>query len=628
MRPVGGRFSPFYLLAALSLVIVSATAYLATTEIERTVELRLVSGLTSVVREVFDNVAGEILREVGREDIVLTLFRDARTRKKVEGMLSILVGEEIRYVYILYRDADGKFRFLADGSRTDRAQPGERFDVLNEEVWLEALNTGREKVILQEGLKSVGATYIRPLMQNGEVKALMVADFSIEKIKEIEASLEQVRAVMSSATGILTLLLILNLYQLWRRKRLERTLYVDTLTGLYNKSFLNEQAFRLNLGDYYVALVDVDDFRKVNSTFGKEVGDTVLRELASMLKSLLPKGSILVRYAGEEFLTLLPKGHFKDKVELIRYLEFLKSRVKSRVFTFDGYEVRVSVSVGVNLSTDRSRSLEEALRGADLALYRAKKGGKDRVEAFDESVEESRKRLSVLEVADAIDKGRLICYYQPVVELQSGRVSHYEALVRIVTEDGKVVPPSYSLEDLRGTFVYTRFVKEVIELNRRLLMRRKDVLLSVNLFPTDVISEDILTVLRSLEEDIRRRMLLEITEVERLPSFDRVKSSLEELRRLGFRICIDDFGAGYSNLVNLTQLRIDFLKIDGSIVRDVHRNRVSYLLIKMVNDFCREIGVEVIAEYVENREVLEKLRSIGVKYGQGYLIGKPEPFNV
>ncbi len=628
MRPVGGRFSPFYLLAALSLVIVSATAYLATTEIERTVELRLVSGLTSVVREVFDNVAGEILREVGREDIVLTLFRDARTRKKVEGMLSILVGEEIRYVYILYRDADGKFRFLADGSRTDRAQPGERFDVLNEEVWLEALNTGREKVILQEGLKSVGATYIRPLMQNGEVKALMVADFSIEKIKEIEASLEQVRAVMSSATGILTLLLILNLYQLWRRKRLERTLYVDTLTGLYNKSFLNEQAFRLNLGDYYVALVDVDDFRKVNSTFGKEVGDTVLRELASMLKSLLPKGSILVRYAGEEFLTLLPKGHFKDKVELIRYLEFLKSRVKSRVFTFDGYEVKVSVSVGVNLSTDRSRSLEEALRGADLALYRAKKGGKDRVEAFDESVEESRKRLSVLEVADAIDKGRLICYYQPVVELQSGRVSHYEALARIVTEDGKVVPPSYSLEDLRGTFVYTRFVKEVIELNRRLLMRRKDVLLSVNLFPTDVISEDILTVLRSLEEDIRRRMLLEITEVERLPSFDRVKSSLEELRRLGFRICIDDFGAGYSNLVNLTQLRIDFLKIDGSIVRDVHRNRVSYLLIKMVNDFCREIGVEVIAEYVENREVLEKLRSIGVKYGQGYLIGKPEPFNV
>ncbi len=628
MRPVGGRFSPFYLLAALSFVIVSAAAYLATTEIERTVELRLVSELTSVVRKVFDNVAGEILREVGREDIVLTLFRDARTRKKVEGMLSILVGEEIRYVYILYRDADGKFRFLADGSRTDRAQPGERFDVLNEEAWLEALNTGREKVILQEGLKSVGATYIRPLMQNGEVKALMVADFSIEKTKEIEASLGQVRAVMSSATGILTLLLILNLYQLWKRKRLERTLYVDTLTGLYNKSFLDEQAFRLNLGDYYVALVDVDDFRKVNSTFGEEVGDTVLRELASMLKSLLPKDSILVRYAGEEFLTLLPKGHFKDKVELIRYLEFLKSRVKSRVFTFDGYEVKVSVSVGVNLSTDRSRSFEEALRGADLALYRAKKGGKDRVEAFDESVEESRKRLSVLEVADAIDKGRLICYYQPVVELQSGRVSHYEALVRIVTEDGKVVPPSYSLEDLRDTFVYTRFVKEVIELNRRLLMRRKDVLLSVNLFPTDVISEDILTVLRSLEEDIRRRMLLEITEVERLPSFDRVKSSLEELRRLGFRICIDDFGAGYSNLVNLTQLRIDFLKIDGSIVRDVHRNRVSYLLIKMVSDFCREIGVEVIAEYVENREVLEKLRSIGVKYGQGYLIGKPEPFNV
>jgi len=173
--------------------------------------------------------------------------------------------------------------------------------------------------------------------------------------------------------------------------------------------------------------------------------------------------------------------------------------------------------------------------------------------------------------------------------------------------------------------MYTRFVKEIIDINVKLLREREDIRISVNLAPTDVTDENVFEVLLKVENSIRRRMLLEITEVEGIPSFEEVRKAVTELRKLGYRICIDDFGAGYSNLVNLTQMRIDYLKIDGSIIRDIHRNRMSRLLTEMITRFCREVGIKVIGEFVESERVLEELRKIGVHYGQGYHLGKPEP---
>lgn len=619
-----GRGFNLTLLILLILVSFSALIYEASNRVEKHVQRRIVSDMVSVVGHTVDNLAEEILKEVGDQDIVLTLFHDENLRRKVEKVLSLLITSEIKYVYMVYRDEEGKFRFIADGSKEDRAEPGEKLDVFEIDKWNEAVDKGETVIIIQQNLYTIGATYIKPVEQRGVVRALIVADFSINRIREIQGTLGMIRNI-STATSVASLIFItLALYQYLRKRRLERILFTDQLTGLYNRFYLDAHQLNLNLEENYLALIDADDFRKINTTYGEEVGDKVIKELARLLKDRLPKGSLLVRYSGEEFLALVPKDTFKGKPEVIGFFENLREEIKRTIIAVNGNDVRVTFSVGLNLSTEKNRSLGEAISGADRALYRAKREGKDRVEAYDEGVEELRHRLSVDEVRSALDFGRVVCHYQPVVDIETGRVSHYEALARIVGQDGEIITPAYFLEDIKDTFLYTRFTKEIIKLNAHLLEKRRDLRISINLLPTDLLDQDIYDTLRSLNEDARRRMFLEITEVEGIPSFERLKRAMIPLRELGFRICIDDFGSGYSNLINLTQLKIDYLKIDGSIIRDIHRNEIAYLLTKKVTEFCRAVNIDVIAEYVESDEIVEKLKEAGIRYGQGFYFGKPK----
>jgi len=619
---VRGRFN-FPLLMLLTLIPVSILIYEASNRVEEYVQRRVISDMVSVVGHTIDNMANEILEEVGDQDIVLTLFHDDNLRRRIEDSLSLLITPEIKYVYIVYRDEEGKFRFIADGSKEDRAEPGEKLDVFELKKWNEAVESGRSVIIIQENLYTIGATYIRPIKQKGSVRALLAADFSINKIREVKGTLGMIKYLSTATSAVSLFFISLALYQYMRKRRLEKILFTDRLTGLFNRSYLEAQSLRIDPGDSYLALIDADDFRKVNTTYGEDVGDKVITGLARLLKERLPEGSMLIRYSGEEFLILVPKRFFKGKPEAIKFFESLRKHIKNAILKIDGNEVKVTISIGLNLSTERSRSLSEAIRGADRALYRAKREGKDRVEAYDESVEELRKRLSVDEVRSALDFGRVICHYQPVVDIKTGKISHYEALARIVGQNGEVITPAYFLEDIKDTFLYTRFTKEIIKINAQLLEDRENLRISINLIPTDLMDQGIYDSLRSLKESVRRRMLLEITEVEGIPSFERFKKAIAPLRRLGFKICIDDFGAGYSNLINLTQLRIDYLKIDGSIIRDIHRNSISYLLTKKVTEFCRAVNIEVIAEYVENEEVVKKLREAGIRYGQGFYLGKP-----
>ncbi len=610
----------FVLIAVL--VALSIPIYMGSSFVERHVQKRMVSDIVSIVGHVFDNIANDLVKMLGGQDIVIALYHDEDLRSQIEKKLSLLVTPEIKYVYIVYRDEEGKFRFLVDGSKEDKGELGEKLDVLNEAKWLEAVRTGRDVVIIQENLHTIGATYIKPIVQGHTTRALLVADFSVQKIRKIKGAIDLIRnATLVSVMSALAFLLFA-IYQYLRTRAVEKSLYIDKLTGLYTKNYVDQEGVRMDFGRYYIALIDVDDFRKVNATYGEEAGDHVLRELAHFLRERL-KGAHVIRYSGEEFLIMLPKGRFRDKAEVINFFEKIREGVKSRVFSYEGNQIKIRVSIGINLTAERSRSLEEAIKGADRALYRAKRGGKDRVEAHDDTSEEIKHRLSVADVRDAIESGRIICYYQPIVNLRTGEISHYEALARIVGQDGEIYPPGFFLDDIKGTFIYTRFVKEIVRINTELLRERKDIEVSINLIPTDIIDETVLGELRSIERKVRRRMLLEITEVEGIPSFNSIKKSIGELRRLGYRICIDDFGAGYSNLINITQMRVDYLKIDGSIIKDIPENRVSRLLTKTITSFCKEVNIKVIAEYVENAKILRALKELGVDYGQGYHLGKP-----
>ena len=611
-----------YLVALVILVVLSCVPiYYVSLKVESHVQKKLVSETVSLVGHNFENLLERINRKVGDRDMVIALFSDEDLRREVEEILSLMITPEVKYVYIVYRDEEGRFRFLADGSKGDRAFLGDRLEVLREDRWNEAMAKKKEVVIVQENLHTIGATYLKPIVRNGEVVALLAADFAVDKIEDLRITLGYIRnlAILTVASSVT--FLYLAVLQYLKRRRLHRSLYVDDLTGAYSRRFLEDQNFRIDLSRYLIAIVDIDDFRKVNVTYGPEAGDRILRDLVDLIRKHVGEDSPIVRYAGESFLVLTNRKYVgEDPVE---FFEDLRRKVKDHSF-LDG-RVKVSVSIGLDLSPEKARSLEEAIKRVDTALHSAKRKGKDRVEVYEDSLDLTGGVVSVSEIVKVIEEEKIACLLQPVVDLNTGKVSHHEVLARLMKGNGKILSPSQFLDELKGTYAYVKFTKRILKITVDILETREDLKLSVNLLPTDLLDRGILDFLKAIDPKVRSRMLIEITEVEDLPSFSKVKKVIERLRRLGYGICIDDFGSGYSNLHNLTQMNVDYLKIDGSIVRDIDGNYVSFMLTRMVTEFCKEIGVKVIAEYVETRSVLEKLKEIGVRYGQGYLLGKPFP---
>lgn len=281
------RINLIALALILLLVGMSVPIYFGSSLVEKHVQKRLVSDVVSIVGHVFDNIAMDLLNMVGDQDIVVALYHDEELRKRIEDRLSLLVTDEVKYVYIVYRDDEGKFRFLVDGSKEDKGELGEKLDVFNEEKWIEAISTGKDVVIIQENLYTLGATYLKPIGKEGNTRALLVADFSINKIREIQGALDLIKnATLFSVMSALAFLGF-GIYQYLKTRAVEKTLYIDKLTGLYTKNYIDDKGGRIDHGKYYVTLLDLDDFRKINATYGEEAGDNVLKNFAKGLRRFL-----------------------------------------------------------------------------------------------------------------------------------------------------------------------------------------------------------------------------------------------------------------------------------------------------------------------------------------------------
>ncbi len=609
----------------LTLLAVSFFIYVFSQNIEKKYENKVVKDMVMMIGSFFNNIEREIFKMVKDRDIVEFLIKNREARKHIESLMAVLVTPEVHYVYALYIDKKGKLRFLIDASKEDKALLGEKFDILiDAEKWYEAINKQKPVVIVYENPIAIGATFIKPVVQNGKTKLLLVADFSIHEIKEIRGYFGAIRTVSQASAFLSLIMLYIAVFQYYRRRKLEKKLYIDQLTGLYNRNFLEKEFSNVYIGDYYLVLIDLDNFRKVNATYGESVGDKIIKRVAELLKEEF-KNSVIIRYAGEEFLILIPKYMYTNKERFREHLDSVRRKIKNLKISADGFLISVTVSMGANVSTEREKSLEEALKNADRALYRAKKEGKDRVEIYDIAEEEKELHLSISEVIDAIENNRLFCFYQGIYHIKTKKAVYYESLARIKGKDGRIYSPAFFLEEIRGTFAYIRFVKEILRINTELLMRNEELRISINLSPSDLLDYSIVEMLKDIDEDICKRIYLEITESEGIPSFEKIEKVVEELRNKGYKLGIDDFGSGYSNLINLAKMKIDFLKIDGSLIVDIPKSESTYLLVKSIVDFCKKMNIKVVAEFVENEIIVEKLKELGIDYAQGYFFDRPRP---
>lgn len=416
------------------------------------------------------------------------------------------------------------------------------------------------------------------------------------------------------------------------RTHLNQLATFDHLTKLLNRRALQEilenehaKAKRYHR-KFSVLLLDMDHFKLINDHYGHHTGDQVLINVARIAKEALRDYDWLGRWGGEEFLCLLPDT---DREEATHIAERIRTRIAETPSLAEHQSnICGTVSVGLACFPDASKSLDAVIACADGALYEAKRSGRNRVIVGSKEFE-----LFALasELESALREKRVVSAYQPIIDIQSGEVFALEALARIKTED--------SLMEATEFIQAASQLQLIHQIDFAILQQTLDQhafnapLNSPSFFMN--ISADLLRqkhLLEKLYATINEKLsagqtlspiIIEITERELLSSPSEVIQALQPFLDVGAKLAIDDFGSGYSSFQYLADLPVDFLKIEGTLVkRGPHEPRVKAIL-QGIQDIARELGLITVAEYIEDEETLTMVRELGVNLAQGYYLGKP-----
>ncbi|HPA52759.1 MAG TPA: EAL domain-containing protein [Thermoanaerobaculia bacterium] len=419
-----------------------------------------------------------------------------------------------------------------------------------------------------------------------------------------------------------------------RRRTEERIRYLalhDPLTDLGNRRAAEESLERIvararrgTPGS--LLLLDLDHFKVVNDTLGHGAGDVVLVELARLLGTLRRPGDELARLGGDEFVLVL-EGIPAEAGRMVA--ERVRRAVHEHRFEVGGRRFDLGVSVGV-VPIDGRLKPAALLALADSALYAAKEKGRNRVMLFDGSVQPtplSEASLWASRVKDALRERKFVLVYQPILRLENGRTAHYEALLRLSDGDGALVAPGDFLPAAEQFGLLPQVDAWVVDEVLSVLRTRNDVEVFVNLSGASLGEEGHLA---ALEERIREsgigpgRLAFELTETTAVRDLIGAREWMRRLRDLGCRFALDDFGIGFSSFSYLQGLPADYVKIDGSFIRDLETNPSNRALVKAIDTVAHTLGKETIAEHVESLDAVAVLRELGVEYGQGFALGLPE----
>lgn len=410
---------------------------------------------------------------------------------------------------------------------------------------------------------------------------------------------------------------------------------LDPLTNLPNRRCFQQCLEKtLKKGMFHDGLsllfVDLDRFKYVNDTLGHTCGDELLIETVTRLKSCLRKRDILARLGGDEFICLLPKLNQKVEAEAVaeRMLKEL-----SRPFKLLEHEVYITASIGLCMYPLDGETIDTLITNADLAMYRAKKQGKNQFQWFKAEYQAADFETFMLEnhLRKALKRNELLLHYQPLMNLSTGKVIAVEALLRwdhpdlglispgdfipLAEETGMIIPI--------GTWVLREACRQTIEWKKQ---GYPPVKISVNLSPKQFLLRDLpITVKNILEETglTPDDLIIEITENMIIQDFDTAISNLNSLKNMGIIISIDDFGTGYSSLTYLSKLPIDNVKIDRSFIKDIEANQRNQILTKAIISLAHALELDVVAEGIETAVQMNEVKNMDCDVIQGFLISKP-----
>lgn len=409
----------------------------------------------------------------------------------------------------------------------------------------------------------------------------------------------------------------------------------DPLTNIYNQRLFWEMlGYEINRAErhgysFALLVIDLDNFKSINDSYGHAFGDDFLRAFASCIQAALRTGDIFARYGGDEFVVVLPETALEQASMVSDRI--LANAGNLDVEAPDGHNVKATVSIGVSIYPDHASDMKDLFLFADNMMYRAKTEGKNRVGIpTEEDVVEVFRSIgekSII-ISNAIKEKRVIPFFQPILNMGSGGIEAVEVLSRIQLEEDAILGAAEFIEIAEKLGIIHLLDYAVMEKAfQQVRETGYEGMLFLNLSPRALVLNEFIREVRRLTETYRidpRKVVFEITERDTVKNMTVLEKFVNDLKLSEFGLAIDDFGSGFSSFHYLKRFPIDFVKIEGDFIVNMAKDDRDRAFVRSISSLAQELGIKAVAEFVESDEVLELVRSAGIEFAQGFHIGRPD----
>ena len=401
------------------------------------------------------------------------------------------------------------------------------------------------------------------------------------------------------------------------RNQLFRRYFTDNLTNLPNLYQLRKDLQHEDLG---LILLKIDNFPTINNFYGFVVGDYVIEGVSNYLKEILPNTQVY-RHSGSEFAVTINNN--LGFYELKDYLDALYKKINRTTVEYQDIKIYIDFTIASIANLD----VENIFSKVSMALKHAQDNGlpfwiyEDRMN-FENEYERNLKLSEV--VRDAVKESRIVPYFQAIIDNKTSKIVKYECLARLVDENEKILSPLLFIPVAKKIKVYKDITKIILE-KAFATFEDSEYEFNVNLSIEDIMNSSVYNfILEKLKTSkASKRVTFELLESEAVEDFKKVDRFINEVKRYGAKIAIDDFGSGYSNFFYLVKMKTDYIKIDGSLIKNIDVDKQSLIVVETIVQFAKRLGVKTVAEYVHSSIIMDKVKELGIDYSQGFYIDEP-----